>query len=78
MDVDGLGSVGAMLSLLSGLPAVVFLLDGIFLSGWRDIEKKHITGRGLFWYLVILYDIWYNYFDILYVLFTQDAYILCM
>ena len=48
VDVDGLTSVGAVLSLFSDLPAVVFLLDGIFSSGWRNIEKKHITGRGLF------------------------------
>ena len=49
VDVDGLTSVGAALSLFSDLPAVVFLLDGIFLL-WMDKYRE----EAYYWQMIYL------------------------
>ena len=47
VDVEGVGSLAAVLSFLSDLPDVGFLLEGIFLLD-ENMKKKSVTGRGLF------------------------------
>ena len=52
VDVVGIGSLAAVLSFLSDLPDVGFLLEGIFLLD-ENRKKKSVTDRGLFQSCVI-------------------------
>ena len=62
VDVDGFGSCGAVLSFLSDLPVVGFLLEGIFLSEWKYGEEVYYWQRIVFkfvcYWLTYDLDVW--------------------